>query len=233
MIIADCGSGNSCKNDVNIARQMVFELAQLRIPGLVIKWQLFKQAGDNVPLGREVFDAAYHYAMTNFGIETTASVFDKDSIDFLLTYRIPFVKIANNKNSKSLINNVPINIMNGSATPIIISTEDENYKCIRKFETENTETIIPTNIIYCISKYPATMKEYELKFGESLREGISDHTTNFDLFNKYQPKVYEFHFKLEDTIGLDAGEFARTPKQIKEWLAPNKIDLEEVLKASE
>jgi sialic acid synthase SpsE len=216
MIICDLGSGNSCRNDVNIARQMVLELAKLRIPGLVIKWQLFKEAGNNIPLDHNVFDAAYHYAMTNFGIETTASVFDKESLDFLLTYRIPFVKIANNEKSYDTF------MMMDHTTDTIYSSDDKDK-----------ESFDNNKIIYCISKYPATMKEYETKFGDKLKEGISDHTTNFELFNKYQPKVYEFHFKLEDTIGLDAGEFARTPAQIREWLKPKPIDLEEVLRTAQ
>ena len=77
------------------------------------------------------------------------------------------------------------------------------------------------------------MKEYESKFGDKLHDGISDHTTNFDLFNKYQPKVYEFHFKLDGMTGLDAGDFARTPDQIRAWLAPKKIDLAEVLRTAQ
>jgi sialic acid synthase SpsE len=195
---------------------MVMELAQLRIPGLVIKWQLFKEAGDNVPLHPNVFDAAYHFAMTNFGIETTASVFDKESLDFLLTYRIPFVKIANSIESKKMMSNIKME------QKVIISTDVPNFMDFK-----------PNQLLYCISKYPATTNEYETKFGDKMQEGISDHTTNFDLFNKYQPKVYEFHFKLEDSVGPDAGEFARTPAQIKEWLTPKKIDLEEVLRTAQ
>lgn len=216
MIICDLGSGNSCKNDVNIAREMVMELAKLRIPGLVIKWQLFKSAGDNVPLDLNIFDSAYHFAMTNFGIPTTASVFDKESLDFLLTYNVPFVKIANSIKSKELMSNIKME------QKVIISTDVPNYMDFK-----------PNQLLYCISKYPATMKEYEDKFCDKLHEGISDHTTNFDMFNKYQPKVYEFHFKLDSTTGLDAGEFARTPSEISAWLAPKKIDLAEVLRTAE
>ena len=47
---------------------------------------------------------------------------------------------------------------------------------------------------------------------------ISDHTTDFQLYNKYKPKIYECHYKLEDSTGLDAGEFARTPEQLAEIL---------------
>jgi hypothetical protein len=47
---------------------------------------------------------------------------------------------------------------------------------------------------------------------------ISDHTTSWDLFNKYNPEIIEWHYKLSDSIGLDAGDFARTPEQLKEVL---------------
>jgi sialic acid synthase SpsE len=195
---------------------MVMELAQLRIPGLIIKWQLFKHAGNNIPLDPNVFDAAYHFAMTNFGIPTTASVFDKDSLDFLLNYNVPFVKIANSPASKDMLFHI-----------------DDKINTVNSCDTLDHPKVDNSKFIYCISKYPATMKEYEDKFGDKLHEGISDHTINFDMFNKYQPKVYEFHFKIDDTTGLDAGDFARTPDQIRKWLKPKKIDLAEVLRTAE
>ena len=68
----------------------------------------------------------------------------------------------------------------------------------------------------CVSKYPANTIDYENNLISCLRHGISDHTTDWNLFLKYHPEIYEFHFKLSDSTGLDAGEFARTPEQITE-----------------
>ena len=71
----------------------------------------------------------------------------------------------------------------------------------------------------CISKYQTIIKEYEESFShQSLATGISDHTTDWKLYKKYKPWIYECHYKLEDSEGLDAGPFARTPKQLKEIL---------------
>jgi sialic acid synthase SpsE len=55
-------------------------------------------------------------------------------------------------------------------------------------------------------------------FKHALNFGISDHTTDFTLWHKYHPSIIEWHFKLEDSTGLDAGSFARTPEMLEEIL---------------
>jgi sialic acid synthase SpsE len=75
--------------------------------------------------------------------------------------------------------------------------------------------------LLCVSNYPAELKDYENIFNRymgSREVGISDHTTNWDLFNKYKPEIYECHYKLDDSTGLDAGDFARTPEQLSQIL---------------
>jgi sialic acid synthase SpsE len=211
MIIVDMGSGNTCQNNTNKAREMVMELAYLRVPGAVVKWQLFKKAGDNVPLSEEVFEQAFHYASL-VGLGTTASVFDKESLDFLLKFRVPFVKLANTKASRDLLPIVPEDMR------VIISTDDPDFKTDRK----------NTDIIYCVSKYPAADEDYK-KFGDKLKKGMSDHTTGWNLFNTHQPKIYECHFKLKDSTGLDAGAFARTPEQFTKILH-REFSVEEAMK---
>jgi hypothetical protein len=66
-----------------------------------------------------------------------------------------------------------------------------------------------------VSNYPAYRKEYE-DLGMLRGDNISDHTTTFELYNIYKPEIIEWHYKLENSTGLDSGEFARTPKQLKE-----------------
>jgi sialic acid synthase SpsE len=209
MIIIDCGSGNSCRNSIDYACRMVKEVFDLNLPDVVIKWQLFKHEGDNVPLSLEVFERAFHYAQI-WGIATTASVFDKESLDYLLTFDIPFVKIANKLSSQILIKDIPDNLR------VIYSTDKPDFKSTRK----------NTDIIYCVSKYPAEEKDYD-KYGDKLKQGISDHTINFNLFKKYSPKIYECHFKLKDTIGNDAGKFARLPEDFKYMNSESKKEVSE------
>ena len=145
-----------------------------------------------------IFKYAYHIA-EDCGIATTASVFDENSLDFLLHFDIPFIKIANRPELYKLAGQIPRDI------PVIFS--------ISKWEdiTYNWKS----NFLCCVSKYPAQAGDYEDIFNsEQLEYSISDHTENFDLFLKYKPKLYECHFCLEDSTGLDAKSFARRPKDI-------------------
>lgn len=225
-IILDFGSANSCHNDKYYIKRMYDELKAVDTGkhNIVVKWQLFEKAGDNIPLLPEIFDYAYQYG-TSLGYKVTSSVFDKNSLDFLLEYDIPFVKIANNRKLDWLIGEIPRKI------PVYIS---------RKYNTYDSFSNIVD--MYCVSKYPATLEEYESLFITEERYGVltqdkqfceektrmylkcsnlgvSDHTTNFDLFHKYQPKIIEWHYVLEhDNNNLDGGLFARTPEQLAEIL---------------
>lgn len=189
MIILDFGSGNTCKNDKAYVKKMIDGLVHVdsRDKEVVIKWQLFLQAGDNVPLEPAVFDYAYHYAK-ELGYATTASVFDTESLKLLLGYDVPFIKIANRPDLWWLANEQ-------SDVPVLVSGQD----------------------MYCVSEYPATVEQYEA-LGLYSGCNISDHTTDFTLYHKYRPKVIEFHYKLPDSTGLDAGPFAKTPEVLKEIL---------------
>lgn len=206
-IIIDAGSGNTCRNDWDYAKRMIDELHAVNTGKheVILKWQLFKKAGDNVPLDLEIFNKAYNYAET-LGYQTTASVFDLESLEALLCYDVPFVKIANNRDLDYLIGEIPRRI------PVYVSVADSYYPYEDGMD-------INFKHLACVSKYPTTKEEYEQNFTDShLRMNISDHTANWDLFNEYSPETYECHYKLSDSQGLDAGDFARTPAMLAKIL---------------
>jgi sialic acid synthase SpsE len=211
-IILDAGSGNTCRNDTNYIQLMYDKLKAVDTGKheVIIKWQLFEKAGDNIPLLPECFEFAYTYG-TALGYKVTSSVFDKNSLDFLLGFNPCFVKIANNRKLDWLIGEVPRKV------PVIISAENINpatkwlqvEACISDFD----------RALCCVSKYPAEFNDYVTNFtGHQLHCGISDHTTDFSLFLEYEPSIIEWHYKLSDSTGLDAGPFARTPEQLSEVL---------------
>ena len=224
MIILDI-SANTHKNSMSYVKRMIDELVKVdsRKHEVVIKHQLFTEAGENIPLQLSVFDFAYWYAEQQ-GYQTTASVFDLDSLRFLLTYDIPFVKIANRPDLYWLAGEVPRNI------PVYASFSGMDSLLSSELSGKD---IIP---LWCVSKYPATMSDYENIIGgglfnndvSCLRDSgspvfdrypfISDHTTNFTLYHKYNPDIYECHYKLADSTGLDAGSFSRTAEQMAEIL---------------
>jgi len=213
-IILDFGSGNTCKNDMNYINRMIDELKAVDTGKheIVIKWQLFGEAGANVPLSQEVFGGAYILAKRS-GYKTTASVFDLDSLECLLSYEVPFVKIANRPDLYWLAEEVPRKI------PVYISHSDLNH-VDWNFRRYNNYPLL------CVSEYPTTVERYQEVFdgdqGIQLLVGygfgVSDHTTNFELYNEYKPNIIEWHYKLDDSTGLDAGPFARTPEQLQEVL---------------
>jgi sialic acid synthase SpsE len=212
-IILDFGSGNTHKNKWDCLKRMIDELKAIDTGKheIIIKHQLFKVAGDNLPLDPWVFDAAYDYAK-KLGYKTASSVFDKPSLDFLLKYDIPFVKIANRRDLDWLIGEVPrktlVYISHGKIEEFFNSRYQDN---IRE--------------LICVSEYPSNIEKYQNIINEiesllacKLNLNISDHTIGLDLFKKYKPQIWEKHYKLNDSTGLDAGPFAITPEELSEIL---------------
>jgi sialic acid synthase SpsE len=214
-IILDFGSGNTNKNNWDYTKKMIDELKAVDTGKheVIIKWQLFLEAGKNIPLTQWNFNRAYNYAK-ELGYKTTSSVFDKESLDFLLQFDVPFVKIANNRKLDWLIGEVPRNV------PIYLSISENSEDPYFHIDHLPPMVMIPEiTTLACVSDYPADILKYENKFNRGyLRAGISDHTTNWDLFNKYKPEIIEVHYGLEDSTGLDAGPFMRTPSALKEVL---------------
>lgn len=208
-------SANTFKNDINYAKKMIDEVYKIdtKKHEIIFKTQLFEKAGENIVLDHDVFDKLYKYC-DSYGYMLTSSVFDLPSLKFLLKYSVPFIKIANNRRLDWLIGEIPRRI------PVYMSVGSlKEDSMIRECKCDgNVDFVYNCETLYCVSDYEnASMKNYEETFEEWLNKkplNISDHTTNWDLFNKYKPEIYECHYKLEDSTGLDAGEFARTPIQL-------------------
>ena len=151
-----------------------------------------------------LFEEAVEYGR-HLGYRVTASVFDKESVEFLLGFDPPFVKIANRPYLRHLAKYVPRGI------PIVYSRDGALNDI---FEVPEGRFMV------CVPRYPATIEDYEGLFGLKnatyLKEGISDHTIGLDLWRKHKPHIYEKHFRLESSTGPDAGPWAATPNELKE-----------------
>ncbi len=143
-----------------------------------------------------IFDSLYLYAKVK-GYRLTASVCDKQSLMFLLMYDIPFVRIPNRFELYELIKEVPRKI------PVYVSnigmSSFDEY-------AGNIESMA------CISKYPATLADYESIPNLRAFWAISDHTPGLELYRKYQPRIWEKHYTLEH----DVGSFSLTPSELRE-----------------
>ena len=211
-------SANNHKNNWEYLKKMLDELRCVEMSvnsdkhKIIIKHQLFKESIKNISLNHEIFKKAYQYAGW-LGYKTTSSVFDLDSLKFLLKFDVPFVKIANNRSLDWLIGEIPRKI----PVYVSVSNTNEGYSLIDNYQTGGIREFDIG--LYCVSKYPATLEEYERRFTKgSIKHGISDHTCGLELYKKYEPRIWEKHLKLPDSTGLDAGEFAITPEELAEIL---------------
>ena len=209
-IILDMGSGNTCKNSIPYVEKMIN--AVVAIDGhkheVIFKWQLFQDEPPNVPLDWFVFARAYKYAKDK-GYKTTSSVFDRKSLDFLLTFDVPFVKIAARPTKYWLVEKIPRGI------PVYLSYKDP--KDLPK------PGMVLDKLMFCVPKYPAAMEDYErseylFSFPDCF--AISDHTEGLYLWKRYHPDIWEKHFILEDDpSNPDAAGHAIKPDLLKEVLS--------------
>jgi len=199
-IILDMGSGNTCKNSVDYAYKMIDAVAAIdsHKHEVIFKWQLFMDEPPNVPLDHLVFGRAYAHAK-GLGYKTTSSVFDKASLDFLLNFDIPFVKIACRPRLYWLIGEVPRKVK------VYVSWDG-------KLETG---WFTPNEVLNCVPKYPAPLSEY------SISREVSDHTEGLALWNESKTwggiRIWEKHFILEDDPNNpDCAGHAIKPDLLKE-----------------
>lgn len=204
MIILDLGSGETCKNNIGYVYKMIDAIPKTD-KEIVIKWQLFTKVGDLLPLDHSVYVFAKEYAEGR-GFKTAASVFDEPSLEFLLKTDPAFVKIACRPGKYYLADLVPID------TDLVISVGNPG-------DYEKIKVAFPrATILCCVADYPAEWVTYASRFKGLLHYGISDHTEDLYLWNKYQPLVWERHYCLDDSTGPDAASFAIRPDQLKEIL---------------
>lgn len=214
IIILDLGNGSVIQNDRGYIKETIDSIAEIDTEKrCYIKWQLFMNIPPKEALRRDNFHYAYCYAKEK-RIATFASVFDYDSLHFLVNYNPPFIKIANQPYSYYLINDVSKEAPN---TTVITSARDNE-------EVERMQRYSHI-VLCCVSDYPATKTQYRYFAPRHLEKGISDHTDNTDLFVEYQPKVYEKHYLLDKTTDKPR-KYALRPEGLKELLdyASNRND---------
>ena len=196
MIILDCGSGSQCNNDFDKVKKLIESAAILKSDkyDLILKWQLFDKSEELKSLAWQIFEYAYYNAK-DLGLKTTASVFDEKSLSFLLQHDIPFVKLSARTDLYWLVEKIPEDI------PILFSVPSFDWYQELKNRIKRKAGFAT---MCCIQNYPAEEKTYKQEYDNwalghtgYLHRGLSDHTTNFNLFKEYQPIIWEKHFILK------------------------------------
>lgn len=215
-LILDIGSGKSL-NNVSRAVDMMYRVGEMDVGKhkIVFKAQLFQEAPPNVPLAHEHFDCLYRYA-ERLGYPMTASVFDKESLAFLLRYRIPFVKIACRPDLYWLIAEVPRKI------PVYVSYDSKGNHDLVHNEWEHISDV---EYFACVRKYPASVSDYSNLIRETdgnydYERCISDHTAGWELLRTYRPEAFEKHLcPQREADNPDSGPFSVTVEDLREVIA--------------
>ena len=115
--------------------------------------------------GQEEYDEIEQYCKSK-GIEWSASPWDMDSLDFLLQYDIPFLKIP----SAMITNEELMRASARSGKEVIFSTGmstlEETDQAVKWMRDEGADF----SILHCNSTYPAPLEDLNLKCIETLRE---------------------------------------------------------------
>jgi sialic acid synthase SpsE len=193
-IILDIGSGSNYPQ----MKEMVDEVIKrdTKKHSVTFKTQLFTDEAPNTPLTRDEFRDIYDYVHTK-GYELASSVFDLESLGFLLEFKVPFVKLACRPGLYWLLDEVP------TGQKVYVSVESASER--RRADC----------YLLCIPKYPALIIDYERKAMKGKWCGVSDHTVGLELWNRLRPDKFEKHLKLPDSTGPDAGEWAITPTELE------------------
>jgi sialic acid synthase SpsE len=196
------GSGNTCGNSIEYARRMIDTVVDMdkKRHEVIFKWQLEK---DDPPgqkkLGQGVFKDVHKYTLEK-GYKSGSSVFDIESLLFLISLQPSFIKIACRPDLYWLAGAIP------RSMPVYLSSNPANG---------NKECFGPVHVLLCIPEYPAKLEDYER--AGWCRGPISDHTPGLELWRKYQPIIWEKHFVLERSKdNPDSGVFAITPDELEE-----------------
>jgi len=127
-----------------------------------------------IELGIDEYDFIDSYCKEK-NIQWTASVWDLDSVDFIASYNVPFIKIPSAKlTDHELLASVCV-----LHVPIVISTgmssEDEIEDAVELIEAFGNHL----TIMHCNSSYPAADDELNLNYIKVLREKYPYHQIGY------------------------------------------------------
>ena len=220
--ILDIGNGNSHFNDIQIIKKSIDVVSELQDETDKIQFFLKTQiwSDKNTLVSKElksttweIFDKAYEYAFHK-DIGFTSSVFDEESRNRLICeYDVPFIKIACRPSLYDLILDDCVKYL------VSVSNWNDYYRIL---ECDHVPLI-------CVPKYPATPTDYIIRI-ERMEDfdildpgliGLSDHTCDWGIYNKYPATWYECHFSIDRNMIIDpigGNSFVREPKDIEEIL---------------
>lgn len=125
-----------------------------------------------IEFGKEEFDEIDKFC-NQIGIEWTSSVWDIDSLEFILNYDVPFIKIP----SAMVTNKKLLRKIKSSDIPVIMSTGMSTKKEIK--DAVDILSGCDLSILHCNSSYPCADEEINLKTIQTLKKEFPNHTIGY------------------------------------------------------
>jgi N-acetylneuraminate synthase len=181
---------------------------------------------ERMEFGKLEFDIIDEYCKEK-GIEWTASVWDEESVDFLMQYDIPFIKLPS-----AMITNWPLmKKVKEAGKPIVISTGMSTMKevTMATMYLGNWDASHPLGIMLCNSTYPAKDDELDLEAIKLLKEMYPKHTIGYSGHEQgIYPSIVAAAFGaeiIERHITLDSLMWGTDQKaSLEEWELEELID---------
>ena len=159
------------------------------------------------------------------GIQFASTADEEESLDFLISLGIPFIKIGSGE-----ITNIPyLRIMGSKKLPIIISsgmsTLAEVDVALAELRNAGATDII---LLHCTTNYPCSMQDVNLKAILTLKEafkipvGYSDHTEGIEVpvaAVAMGAKVIEKHFTLDRNMEGPDHKASLEPNEFKSMVS--------------
>jgi pseudaminic acid synthase len=185
-------------------------------------YDLYKSAKTPLNWHNKIFKYA-----KSLGLIAFSTPFDETSVDFLHKLKIPAYKIA----SFEIVDHPLIDYIAKKQKPIILSTGmasiKEIYEAVKIIKKNKNNNIV---LLHCISNYPSSHKDYNLKMMVKLKKefnlhiGLSDHSMGEEVAlaaTALGAKVIEKHVKLkgdkysqDSKFSMDTEKFENFCKKI-------------------
>ena len=185
-------------------------------------YSLYKEAQLPFEWHKQIFQYA-----NKKGIICFSSVFDQPSLNLLKSLNCPAYKIA----SLESLHFPLIKKIIREKKPIIVSTGTLSLKEIKELEIFLRKNKAKYSILHCITEYPASKKNCNLKLISYLKKtfdcpiGYSDHTNdNIAALAAVSlgANIIEKHFKLKKNEKTLDSKFSIDPKEMSELIVKSK-----------
>ncbi|CAD6991226.1 sialic acid synthase isoform X2 [Ceratitis capitata] len=166
---------------------------------------------------------------TQLGIDFTASAMDEDSLNFLYTLNVPFIKIGSGDANNALLLRKAAKM----DIPLVVSTGMQTSETIKKIvEIMHNNNKTNYALMHCVSSYPTEPEDCSLKIITLLKDlypnviiGYSGHEKGIEITKAavlLGARIIERHFTLDSNqkgsdhkCSLEPEEFEHLIKEVK------------------